>query len=237
MNINKTLAGLAFKCLTKIYSDNGCWITCTFFYQYMKVRKEIRKSIEPYVAKYAVTSPGIAQEKYLDIDFWALESLYRYYCLGLHDGGKIRILDIGTGAGYFPFVCKYFGHKVEAIDVPDNHMYNDIAGALRIHRHLMRIKSFRSIELEGEFDLVTAFMVCFNNHKQQDLWCTKEWQFFLNDLNVHNLREGALVYLALNKETETEPVSTKLLEYFRLSGAIVESNVVQVRQDTYKFGG
>ena len=78
-------------------------------------------------AKYEIANPGISYQKYMDIDYWLFENLRRAYVLGLHKmTGKIAILDIGTGPGYFPFICGFYGHDAEALDVPDNEMYNEI---------------------------------------------------------------------------------------------------------------
>lgn len=93
-------------------------------------------------------------------------------------------------------------------------MYNEIIDALGIKRYGKKIDSFKKIDVAKKFDLITAYLICFNNHKKSDLWHIREWDFFLNDLFDNNLLQGGKIYLSFNLETVEEPMDKKLLAYF-----------------------
>jgi hypothetical protein len=50
-------------------------------------------------------------------------------------------------------------------------------------------------------DLITAFWICFNRHKQADEWGVDEWRFFVEDAGRH-LRPGGWLHLELNPHPE-----------------------------------
>ena len=43
-------------------------------------------------------------------------------------------MDIGAGPGYFCYLCNYFGHEAEALDLGDHPVYNDLIPFLGIQR-------------------------------------------------------------------------------------------------------
>jgi SAM-dependent methyltransferase len=184
---------------------------------YRTIRKTLRKRLAGIVKKFSIDHPGEGYQKYLDIDRWLYESMRRFYFLGLNKTTeKKTILDLGTGAGYFPFICNYYGHRAEAIDVPDNPMYNEIVKELGIARFTQYIRAFKDLEVDKQYDLITAAMICFNNHKTPDVWHIKEWDYFLKSISRRNLKPNGQVFLSFNAETEEEPVNRELLEYFEM---------------------
>ena len=190
-----------------------------FLKSYLRLKKEIGAKINDIVKKHRVENPGAAFQKYLALHYWLFIALERVFQLGLHESTTKRILDLGTGAGYFPYACRYFGHDVEALDVPDNAMYNEIIEKLHIKRHTQYIEKFRDIDIGGKFDLVTAFMICFNNHKKADVWHDDEWAYFLSSVSKHQLLDDGVIFLSLNAESEDVPIHPELIEYFRIAGA------------------
>jgi hypothetical protein len=173
--------------------------------------------------KYREDSPDPGSySKYLDVRTWMKTYLDTYLDLNLDARKQRRVLDIGTGCGYFPFVCQYFGHEVMTLDTGDVAMYDDIIGLLDIERRESRIEAFKEIPSFGvKFDYVTAFMICFNNHKLPSLWGVGEWEFFLNDLARSHTTENGSVYLQLNMEFDGSFYDDELLEFFRSHGAEV----------------
>ena len=124
-----------------------------------------------YLEKYKNSSPYPGYSKYLNIEEWFEDKLWEVYRLGLNKSSKLDILDIGTGAGYFPYICNYYGHNTMALDLNTTQMYNDIIKFLNINRKVHEIKSFEKLpNLGKKFDLVTAFAICFNNHETSRLW-------------------------------------------------------------------
>jgi hypothetical protein len=73
---------------------------------------------------------------------------------------KYNILDISTGFGHFPYICKVLGHNVVVTDKP-NKLYDQITQALGLTKvHYTFTKdpiSFPKLPLQ--FDLITAFAV------------------------------------------------------------------------------
>ena len=48
------------------------------------------------------------------------------------------------------------------------------------------------------FDLITAFWICFNRHRQPDEWGAAEWRYFVEDA-IACLRPGGRLVLDLNE--------------------------------------
>jgi len=223
MGIYQVLTTCGFKPLYRFLSD------------YSALKTQLAQDLAPIVKRYMVDSPGVSFQKYLDIDYWLFENMRRCYMLGLHiPGRKLKILDIGTGSAYFPFVCKYYGHDIEVVDVADNEMYNEIVNIFGLKKYSQYIRKFNNLSAESKYDLVTAFMICFNCHQQPDLWHVREWEHFLTNLHNHNLNSGGRVFLSFNAETVEEPVSKELLAYFVANNAEVSGSDVYINSN-YKF--
>lgn len=204
----------------KVLTENGFTDSRRFWADYQVLKTMVKKKIQPVIEKNRVDNPGVAYQKYLNVDYWVFESLRRVYALGLHRKSHLQILDVGTGAGYFPFICNYYGHYAEAVDVPDNEMYNQIIAALGLNRYAQYVRPYQPVALGTvQYDLVTGFMICFNNHKTPEVWNTGEWDYFLTDMAGKHMRPGAHFFLGLNAESEAEPVHPAVLDFFRRNGA------------------
>src|SRR6478735_5135628 len=55
---------------------------------------------------------------YLDAKDWLRKFLQEILRLQLHTSPPKRILDLGTGPGYFIYVCRYLGHEVLGLERP-----------------------------------------------------------------------------------------------------------------------
>ena len=203
-----------------------------FTVDYVRIERQVRENLKTIAPKYAKQYPGESFEKYLNTKVWIFENLVRVYSLGLHRKTPIRILDIGTGAGYFPYICNYYGHIAEAVDLPSNEMYNEIMQLLSITRHIDCIKPFTDLKIKKQYDLITGFMICFNNHKQSDLWHVPEWSYFLKTLRDNNLSQDGGVFFSFNSESLEEPISMSLLLYFIENGAEVSGTTVKIMDFT-----
>jgi len=205
-----------------------------FMSDYRTICGMIRSRIAGVIEKNRVSDPGIAFQKYLDVDLWVFEAMRRVYTLGLHHAAPQRILDIGTGAGYFPFVCRYYGHDAEAIDIPDNDMYNQLIAALGLKRYAQYVQPFEPLKLGPEkYDLVTGFMICFNNHKTPQVWKAAEWDYFMRNLSTAHVRQGGRYFWGLNAESDAEPVSPDVLGYFSQKGARINGCEISVTASAF----
>jgi SAM-dependent methyltransferase len=178
--------------------------------------------------------------KYVDYGIWIPFNVARIGRLQLHHSRPLRILDIGCGPGYFLTAARGCGHEGFGIDAPtdilsdvENRVYSELLGAQRIEGCVSPSLIERFVPLRSELydlDLITAFWICFNRHRQADEWEVDEWRFFVKDALSH-LRPGGVLHLELNDNPERygalcwydEPT----LEFFRSVG-VVNVNIVRV---------
>jgi SAM-dependent methyltransferase len=185
-----------------------------------------REEFEAIRKIYAVDDPGEDWPKYLDLDRWIDINIRRVRRLDLDFGPPKRILDLGCGAGYFAYIAQLLGHNVMGLDVADVPMFADMTELFGIQRAIWRIEPFVPLpDLKRKFDLITAFMICFNNHKHADLWGMPEWNFFLDDVAKH-LTPGGRVWLELNREYDGTCYTPELKQLFEQRGAEIDNHRV-----------
>ncbi len=178
--------------------------------------------------------------KYADLDYWLLFNVERVARLGLHREGSKKILDIGCGPGYFVAATRALGHQSFGVDLPaeyftavERRTYAEMLASLRIEPYVnsLMIERFSPMDLvEDRFDLISAFWICFNRHRQPDEWGVKEWQFWVKDA-LDRLRDGGVVHLELNENPERYGdlrwYDRPSLEFFQSAGT-VERNIVRI---------
>ena len=176
--------------------------------------------------RYAVADPGADWPKYLDLKRWIAVNIRRIRQLELDLERPKRILDLGCGAGYFLYIAQLLGHTGVGLDIDRLPMFREITRLLGVRRVVQRIQSFRPLPNLGQkFDVITAFMVCFNDHKMPGLWGVPEWDFFLDDLAKH-LKPGGRVWLELNQEYDETFYTPELKEFFEKRGAQIDEQKV-----------
>ncbi len=179
--------------------------------------------------RYGVEDPGEDWPKYLDLDRWIDINIRRIREIELDLTRPKRILDLGCGAGYFLHIAQLLGHKGLGLDVDYLPMFAEITRLLGVRRVISQIEPFAPLpDLGGKFDLITAFMICFNNHKQPNLWEVPEWEFFLDDLAKYLAPRGR-VWLELNREYDGTFYTPELREFFALRGAKIDEHKVIFR--------
>ncbi|MBV8186457.1 MAG: class I SAM-dependent methyltransferase [Alphaproteobacteria bacterium] len=177
--------------------------------------------------------------KYLDVAYFTLQKLKLAHALGLDRGPPRRVLDIGTGAGHFPFVLRHFGHEVVAIDIADP-VYEGVAACLGVRRTLVRIEPEVPLpELGGRFDLVVAYATTFNvkrtgRGEPRRYWSLAEWQFLFDDLCGNQLRRPGRMFVQLNEERHDGWAGFRRLAYNRdlLTMAARNGAIVSRRRGT-----
>jgi hypothetical protein len=101
-----------------------------------------------------------------------------------------------------------------------------MVGLFGLKRIIWRVKPFvRLPQFRKQFDLITAFMICFNGHKTPGLWGVEEWKFFLNDLTTH-LKPRGRVCLSFNREDDGRHYSEELGRFFAERGAEIHGQRV-----------
>src|SRR5438876_1990980 len=111
------------------------------------------------------------------------------------------------------------------LDLDQLPMFRDITRLLGVRRVIRTIKAFDPLPDLGKFDLITAFLICFNRHKQPDVWGVPEWEFFLDDLAKHLAPRGR-VWLELNQEYGGTFYTPELKEFFQKRGAKIDRHKV-----------
>ncbi|SME98596.1 hypothetical protein SAMN06265365_107184 [Tistlia consotensis] len=158
--------------------------------------------LEELAARHA--SAG-SETKYLAPDRWLKEKWKLADLLKLVGTPPQRVLDLGTGAGHFPFVCRYLGHECEALDQPGIPLYDDLCELAGLDRVDHRIGPRQPLPaFERRFDLVTAFMVGFNTRPDGTLFDLEDWRFFLDDVRDRLLNPGGRLCLKMIKQVERE---------------------------------
>ena len=176
--------------------------------------------------RHAVADPGDAWPKYLDLQPWMEINLQRVRNLGLDLGGRKRVLDIGSGTGYFLYICQYLGHDVLGLDLDEEPGFTEMIELLRVKRKIWRVEAYKPLpDLGPKFDVITAHMICFNGHKSDKLWKIPEWEFFLDDLTKH-LVQGGQIGLELNREYDDTNYTPELKNYFEARGAEIHTQRV-----------
>ena len=176
--------------------------------------------------RYAVANPGADWPKYLDLDRWIGVNVRRIRQLELDLARPKQILDLGCGAGYFLYIAQLLGHSGVGLDMDRLPMFREVTRLLSVRRVVQRIQPFRPLPNFGKkFDLITAFMICFNNHKMPGLWGVPEWEFFLNDLAKH-LKSRGRIWLELNQEYDGTFYTPELQKFFQKRGALIDEQKV-----------
>jgi SAM-dependent methyltransferase len=176
--------------------------------------------------RYAVADPGADWPKYLDLERWIGVNIRRVRQLELDLRRPKLILDLGCGAGYFLYIAQLLGHSGVGLDMDRLPMFREITRLLGVRRVVERIEAFRPLpDFEQKFDLITAFMVCFNNHKMPELWGISEWEFFLDDL-AKRLKPRGRVWLELNQEYDGTFYTPELKEFFQKRGAKIDEHKI-----------
>jgi len=194
------------------------------------VRELESKGFARIRSRYANPDDPIGWPKYVDAPQWLELAIRQARSLQLDRRKPIRVLDIGSGAGYFLFVCKRLGHQVMGLDLDWPPMYAEMFEMLEMPRRVWRIEPFQPLpDLGNRVDLVTGFAVCFNSHGSDDVWGIKEWEFFLDDLFKKVVTEPGEIYFELNPE-KWGCYTPELGDFFRQRGASVEGKKVWFRR-------
>jgi SAM-dependent methyltransferase len=193
--------------------------------------KRVIETIDPVAferirQRYIVEDPGADWPKYLDLERWIGVNIRRIREIELDLSRPKRILDLGCGAGYFLYIAQLLGHSGLGLDMDRLPMFREITRLLGVRRVVQRIQALRPLPSFGQkFDLITAFMVCFNDHKMPGLWKVPEWEFFLHDLAKH-LRPRGRIWLELNQEYDGTFYTPELKEFFEKRGARINEHKI-----------
>jgi SAM-dependent methyltransferase len=169
--------------------------------------------------------PGSARiNRFEDVVYWIEINIERAQDLWLDRSPPLRIVDLGCGAGYFLYVCKFFGHQVLGFDTDSEPLFRATTALLDVPRIIGRIERQTPLpDLGGKFDLATAHRICFHRiGRVRDgvEWSPNDWEFFINDIRTRFLDENGRLLLDFNPRPDGSSFfSPKLREFFLSQGA------------------
>jgi len=180
--------------------------------------------------------------KYAMPRHWLTLNAWRAGQLELHRSSGLQILDIGCGPAFFLAVCRALGHHAIGVDAPESYMtpverriYASLIGILGLERSVSSLLIEKFVPLpypEAKFDLITAYWICFNLHRQPGEWGVEEWRFFVEDA-VRRLCPTGRLLLELNENPERYGAlrfyDKPTLEYFRSKGTVTGGRVLVTR--------
>ena len=183
-------------------------------------RAQFEKLREQY--PYRPGSPRI--NRFEDVVYWIEINIERAQDLWLDRAPPMRIVDLGCGAGYFLYVCKYFGHDVLGFDTDNEALFRATTALLDVARVIGRIERQTPLpDLGAKFDLVTAHRICFHRiGRVRDgvEWSPADWEFFINDIRTRFLNENGRLLLDFNPRPDGSSFFTpELREFFLSQGA------------------
>lgn len=168
---------------------------------------EIERLQRKYAQEIVGNGPNqgpLSEFKYLDIVYWTYWKYRLAKDLGLDQGQRQTILDIGCGAAHFAAVCKHLGHDVTSLDI-EVPVYNEISNALGVSRTIVKVQPNSPLpNFSSKFSLITAIAINFHNtvphDPNQPYWNLEKWAFLLNDLISNQLLSPGRIWFWLNEE-------------------------------------
>jgi SAM-dependent methyltransferase len=180
-------------------------------------------------SRHGVEGEATRYPKYLDVDRFLRMNIRRAQDLRLNITPPLRVLDLGSGAGYFLHVCRYLGHTGMGLDMAEPPMFGEMFELLGLQRVVWRIEAFTPLPaIEGRFDLITAFSICFNGHKSDRVWGVPEWKFLLDNLRNDLLAPGGKIYFDLNPEADGSSITPALRTFFEQQGGSIDRSKVRI---------
>jgi SAM-dependent methyltransferase len=166
--------------------------------------------------------------KYLDTRKWIERSLQQVRRLGLVLNPPRDVLDLGCGTGYFLFAVKQLGARVLGVDLDSDPIFGEMIRLLGIERVGFAItRRNRLPEFGGRrFDLITAWMICFNNYDRADtIWVAEDWNFLLDDLSERLNPNGRIVF-SMNEQLDGKFYGREIGDLFADRSDLMDGRVV-----------
>lgn len=110
----------------------------------------------------------------------------------LYKRHNMKIFDIGSGFGYFPWLCKRIGHDVICSDIHVD-LYDRVREFLGLEGVRLRVVPLEKLQIEGKFDMISALKCSFHD-MQGKKWGRKIWRHFYKEC-VHHLNKKGMLYI------------------------------------------
>lgn len=123
------------------------------------------------------------------------EKLSVAHYLELHKTKNKTLIDIGTGAGWFPYICKLYGHSCIGTDILNRDNYQPIYDWLNLDVREELVYPYKPFGLDDRVDYIVSLRSFFPNRPK--IWEIDEWRYFFNDIKK-NINETGGMYLGCN---------------------------------------
>jgi SAM-dependent methyltransferase len=197
-------------------------------------RAQFSKLRERY--PYKETSPRI--NRFEDAGYWVGINVERAQDLWLDRTRPLQILDLGCGAGYFLYVCQFFGHETLGLDTDNEPLYRATTELLNVERIIARIEPNIPLpDLGKRFDLVSAHRICFHRMRRSGPgepreWTFDQWKFFIDDVRDNLLLPKGRLLLDFNPRADGSCFFTpELRAFFLKQGARIFRSKALLAQD------
>tara|TARA_B100000900_G_scaffold164155_1_gene139419 strand:+ start:18710 stop:19378 length:669 start_codon:yes stop_codon:yes gene_type:complete len=139
-----------------------------------------------------------AENRYLKdaVRKYIQEKLSVAHYLNLHELKKQKLIDIGTGAGWFPYICKMYGHECIGTDFLGRKEYDPVYKFLDIDVREELIHANTPFGLEDKVDYIVSLRAFFPNRPK--IWTMPQWKYFFKDI-IKNINNNGGMYLGCNK--------------------------------------
>ena len=184
--------------------------------------KRILATIDPAeiarITEHYPRRPGARKNNaWQDVAHWIDINVGRAQNLWLDRSPAVRILDLGSGAGYFLYVCQFLGHSGLGLDLDDDPFFGAMTKYFNVPRFIWRIDPGTPLpDLGKKFDLVTGHRVCFHwiTRDQGQEWTRADWEFFIHDIRTRFLKPRGRLLLEINPRPDGSSFFTEELRIF-----------------------
>jgi hypothetical protein len=148
--------------------------------------------------------------------------------LRLYEMETIDILDIGTGGGFFPYICELYGHRAQSCDERFSLPWENGYKHLNVDPIDYLVKKNQSVEntFNQKFDLIVSFRSFVGTTRQWipkddiDIWEVNDWQFFLKDCSNFLLKNNSSrIFFSCNRADELPPYNLMPKEEITIWGS------------------
>lgn len=143
--------------------------------------------VSDFIRLYVGMEHGTRATKCYDVPTHLARAVWQARHLGVHQAmDSLRVLDIGTGFGYFPLVCTKYGHEATGIDRDPEKIFETLHRYVSIHGMIWEVSANSPLpQIEERFDLITAFKpTFFFDYGNDRLWDVESWQICLRALRA-----------------------------------------------------
>jgi SAM-dependent methyltransferase len=166
---------------------------------------------------------AVSLNRFEDAHYWVGINVERAQDLWLDRTPPLQILDLGCGAGYFLYVCRFFGHQAVGLDAHTDPFLRATTELFNVRSVISRIDRRVPLpDLGTRFDLMTAHRVCFHRIRRADKteaseWTPYDWEFFIDDIRTRFLERNGRLLLDFNPRAGGRSFFTPELREFLLS--------------------